>query len=209
MSLKFNLSSAAHKVDVMFLADSTGSMYTAMENVKANFLNAYKAFQTQTKWDVGVGIAYYKDVTDPDPFKVLTKITTDHTTIQNAVNSLTPSGGGDTPEGQLYALQQLSTTANSGWRIGATRILAWFGDEPGHDPSNGVTLKAAEYDLGDHNIYVCAFSMAPSNDLDSTGQATAITNYTNGVTGGQYVKSNVQQAGVTTTIFDFIGDHVF
>lgn len=213
--LKFNLSSASgHKVDVMFLADSTGSMSAAMANVKADFLNAYQKFQKQTNWDVGVGIAYYKDVTvDPDPFVVLTPITTDSATITNAIKKLTPSGGGDIPEDQLAALQLLAARKTSGWRTGATRIIAWFGDEPGH---KSVVYKGATYTIDsaidallERNVYVCAFSMAPSNHLDQYGQATKITNETNGVTNGSYLKSNVAQGGVTKFIFDFIGDHVF
>lgn len=214
-TLKFNLSSAAgHKVDVMFLADSTGSMGTAMANVKANFLSAYQNFQKQQNWDVGVGIAYYKDVAvDRDPFVVLTPITTDSAAITNAIQKLNPSGGGDLPEDQLVALQLLATRKTSGWRTGATRIIAWFGDEPGHKSvvykGETYTIDSAIDALVERNVYVCAFSMAPSNHLDQDGQATKITNETNGVTNRAYLKSNVAQNGVTKFIFDFIGDHVF
>lgn len=209
----FNLGSeAGYKVDIMFLADSTGSMTAAMNDVKANFLNAYNSFKGATSWDVGVGISYYKDAgSDADPFKVLTTITQNSTVITAAIQSLNPTGGGDAPEDQLMALQLLASRGTTGWRAGATRIIAWFGDQPGHRTvsygGNTYTIDSVMEALKDRNVFVCAFSMAPSNQLDAYGQATQITNETNGVTDGRYLKANVKQAGVVESIFNFIRQH--
>ena len=48
--------------------------------------------------------------------------------------------GCDTPEAQLNALFQLATNPSVGFRTDSTRVIVWFGDASGHDPSNGHTL---------------------------------------------------------------------
>ncbi|NLR93820.1 vWA domain-containing protein [Flammeovirga agarivorans] len=205
-------SDAGFKVDIMLLADNTGSMGSAINDVKANFVSAYQQLLTSTDWDAEVGVSYYKDSTDSDPFVVLQEITNDDVLLQSAVNNLNASGGGDTPEGQLYALTQLSERTVTGWRPGATRIICWFGDQPGHDPVtiNGqtCTLESTCEALLHTNTFVCAFSMDPSNNLNgSEQQATVVTNKTNGVNDGEYVKFNVVQDGVVDFIFNFIKKH--
>jgi hypothetical protein len=88
------------------------------------------------------------------------------------------------PEAQLWALHQLATNANVGWRTGSSRIVVWFGDAPGHDPSNGVTQAQAIADLKAAGIRVIAINLVNTGEqssLDHTGQATAITTATGGV----------------------------
>lgn len=190
-------------VDILFLTDATGSMSTSLANVKASFVNGYKNFLASTRWNAACGIAYYRDVVDSPSFAVLQKITTESALLQNAVDRLAPVGGGDTPEGQLYALSQVALQAKTGWRNGAARLVAWFGDEPGHDPSQGVSQDDAISALNERNVQVLAFSMAPSNHLDRTGQATAITSATS-YDHTAHVMLNVVQDGVVTTIFNYI-----
>jgi hypothetical protein len=210
---KFNLfSGSSQKVDVMFLADATGSMGPAMNDVKANIVSAWNAFQTATGWNVQVGVSFYRDRSDTTPFQVLQTITANTSALQAAVNGLIADSGGDRPEGQIYALTQIASRSVSGWRPGATRIVAWFGDQPGHDPVtiNGVTctMEGAIDALLERNVQVCAFSVQPSNNLDETNQATSITNRADGVTTGAFVMKNCKQAGVVAFIFNFIQEDV-
>lgn len=223
--MKFNLSStAAHRVDVMFLTDATGSMGTAIANVQADIVSAWERFKKAGKWDIEIGIAFYRDHPNKPVFKVLQTITRDENSIQSAANLLTPTGGGDRKEAQMYALTQLATPiSNAGWRVGTTRIIAWFGDEPGHNP---VTIDGKDYtenkailELQHSNIRVAAFSMkAPGggNHLNQVqpghtyGQATKITSKTDGVNpiASTHVMENVEQKGVVSTIFKFIRDDI-
>src|SRR5206468_11724265 len=64
------------------------------------------------------------------------------------------------------------------WRPGSTRVIAWFGDAPGHDPSGTATLPTTIAALLAQNIRVIAVNVG---DLDGFGQATAITSATGGV----------------------------
>ncbi|MBF4470178.1 VWA domain-containing protein [Flavobacterium sp. HJJ] len=203
---RFNLvKGSRQRVDIMFLADATGSMANCIAKVQKNIIEAWNVFSKSTNWDVQLGVAFYRDNGDAVPFKVLQKITGNQKLIQDAVNALIPMGGGDIPEGQMGALTQIGILSNTGWRPGATRIVAWFGDVYGHNPDkiNGVTYTqvGAIASLVERNINVCAFSMAPYNQLDSTGQATAITTACDGES---HVMLNVATQGVVTTIFNYI-----
>jgi hypothetical protein len=195
----------------MFLADATGSMANCIRNVQKNIIQSWDVFSRITNWDVGIGVAYYRDSTDHPPFEVLQKITKDTNLVQTAVNKLIASGGGDLPEAQLAALTLIAPYKTSGWRPGATRLVAWFGDVYGHNPVsiNGVLYnqETAVDALLNSNINVCAFSMAPYNQLDKEvpplkqGQATFITTACDG---NKEVMLNVSTEGVVTTIFNYI-----
>ena len=99
---------------------------------------------------------------------------------QTALTGLTAGGGGDLPEGQIFALQQVATATS--WRAGSQRILIWVGDAPGHNPSNGATEASAIAALAAQGIIVIAASStsgpglnAACSTLDCTaGQATRI-----------------------------------
>ena len=196
-------------VDIMFLTDATGSMTTAIDDVKANMQSVWTAAQASEKYDIQVGVAWYRDVVDVVPYGITVKISDDPTGITRAISSLTAKGGGDTPEAQLYALYQLAADSIAvGWRPGSMRYIAWFGDQPGHDPvvfpaGHDTTLADTTAELLEKNIVVMAFSMNPSNLLDSTGQATYITKETTGV-----LQSGVDQKGVVQTVFNAIEAHV-
>src|SRR5574341_1161645 len=174
--------------DVVFLADTTGSMGPAIANVKANatsIMNTVRLAQADSQF----GAANYKDFNcsiDPFPYTLDQAITASIPDAQTGINawSTTPGGGCDTPEAQLNALFQLATDPATGFRTGSTRIIAWFGDSSGHDPSNGHTLADVIAALNAASIRVIAVPVdtAPDGDgLDSTGQATAITTATGGV----------------------------
>ncbi len=170
------------KPDIILLADTTGSMGDAIANVQANATSVITQVLA-VQGDAQFGAAEYKDFNcDANPYLLDQAITADTTAVTTTINTNWVAGGGcDTPEAQLNALSQLATDGATGWRSDATRIVAWFGDEPGHDPSNGYTLDDTIAALTAANIRVIAVNVA---DLDgcaeSCGQATAITQATNG-----------------------------
>ena len=172
------------KPDVLFLADTTGSMGPAIANVQASAAAVMTAVVTAQP-DAQFGAANYTDFdcTDPFPYKLDQAITANTTDVQTAINSWAAGDGCDIPEAQLNALYQLATDSATGWRTGSTRIIAWFGDSSGHDPSNGHTLADAIAALQAEGIRVIAVPVDSGfgDGLDSTGQATAITTATGGV----------------------------
>ena len=191
----------APKPDIVLLVDSTGSMGSAIANVQAGMttiISSVKAVQP----DAQFAVADYKDFLSDDPygsdpygFRVDTGLTSDATAATNAVNAITADGGGDAPESQLNALWQIGGGGGAiTFRPGSSRIVVWFGDAPGHDPSNTHTRADAIASLNGVNAQVLAVNVGDSQ-LDSSGQATAITAATNGS-----LYSGVNPTTLTATI---------
>lgn len=167
--------------DIMFLSDTTGSMGGAIANVQANataIMNAVLAAQSTAQF----GAAEYRDIGDSPLFAVNQQITANVAAVQAAINGWSAGGGGDAAEAQLNALWQLGQPGTAGFRPApATRIIVWFGDNPGHDPSNGHSLADAINALMAENIAVLAINVNTGGfGLDATGQATAIATATGG-----------------------------
>jgi PEP-CTERM motif len=161
------------KVDVFFLSDTTGSMGGVINAVKANASAILS--NLSGLGDVQFGVGEYRDVGDPFVFRTNTALTDNSAAVQAGINQWFASGGGDTPEANLFALE--SAAEDTDWRDGSTRIAVWFGDAPGHDPRAGSTEASATAALLAENIRVLAVN---SSALDATGQATRITDATGG-----------------------------
>ncbi|WP_167406295.1 Calx-beta domain-containing protein [Amycolatopsis thailandensis] len=180
--------------DLVLLADTTGSMGGPIGNVRSN-ANAITGDVLAAQPTARFGVAEYKDFTDSVPFKVNQGITGDTGAVQAGINQWLASGGGDTPEANLNALYQLATGAVD-FRADGTRIIAWFGDAPSHDPSGGHTLAQTIAALQAAKIRVVAVNVGA---LDSGGQASAITSATGGV-----LLNNVPAGQVSQAILDGI-----
>jgi uncharacterized repeat protein (TIGR01451 family) len=177
--------------DVVFLADTTGSMGSTIANVQANataIMNNVRSAQA----DSAFGAAQYKDFAcgiDPFAYNLDQAVTASIPAVQTAINSWTapPGSGCDTPEAQINALFQLATDPGVGFRTDSTPIIVWFGDASGHDPSGGHSLADAISALATAGITVIAVpvSTGSGDGLDASGQATAIT----GATGGSLLPS--------------------
>jgi hypothetical protein len=177
------------KADVFFLADTTGSMGGAISSVisgASTILNSAALLG-----DVAFGVGEYKDEGDVYIYRLNQDITTSKAAAQTGINMWGASGGGDDPEAQLYALTKVAS--NTTWRADSARILVWFGDYPGHDPSyGGVTETTATNWLTANNIGVEALDLY---SLNAYGQAVRIAN----ATGGHYY-SGVNPSSIVTVI---------
>jgi hypothetical protein len=176
----------AAKADVYLLADTTGSMSSILDAVKAGAASilgdpALGAF------DVAWGVGNYRDFPVPGTnsyaFQHQLSPTTDHTQADLAIGAWSANEGGDTSEGQFFALHELATSAGIGWRTDSKRIVVWFGDAPGHDPictdlsglASAVTEASVTAELTGAQITVVAVSTTtgPANALDDDPQADA------------------------------------
>ena len=173
--------------DIVFLSDTTGSMGPAIANVQANaasIMNTVRVAQPTAEF----AAAQYKDgdpnfcPSDPFAFHLDQALTANIANVQAGIGTWTASGGCDVPESQINALFHLAANATVGFRSNSTRIIAWFGDSSGHDPSLGHTLTDAIKSLVAADIRVIAVPVitASGDGLDSTGQATAVANATGG-----------------------------
>jgi hypothetical protein len=141
--------------DIYFLADTTGSLGLSLQNVKNNIATTVSNIRNQTTiGNPHFGAGDYKDfascgtgVTPPcfsgsyafnNGASIPVASPDDGAPATAAINAWSASGGGDREEGQLFALTQLASPADTNfdpkWRSTSSRIVVWFGDNPGHDP---------------------------------------------------------------------------
>jgi hypothetical protein len=187
------------KVDVYFLADTTGSMGGSISGVISSASTILSS--AAGLGDVAFAVGEYKDSYDAYRYRLNTDFTTSQADAQSAINMWSAGGGNDGPEANLYALEQATSAS---WRTGSERILVWFGDAPGHDPDGGSTEAGATAALVAAGIQVEAINVGGTGGgsfafgLDtcegysfcttdsgeggpaSSGQATRITTATGG-----------------------------
>jgi hypothetical protein len=173
-----------------------GATISAVRNSALNIVSS-----SATLGDVRFGVGEYKDVGDVFVYRTNTDLTNSSANVVTAINKWIASGGGDLFEANLFALEQVAKLIS--WRAGSTRILVWFGDAPGHDPSASVTEATAINALVAHKIVVEALDVG---SLNGTGQASRIAS----ATGGTFYPSvntssivNVIKSSISTAIEDY------
>lgn len=187
------------QVDVYFMADTTGSMggtIAAVSGSASSILSTTAAYGS-----VNFAVGEYKDSGDTYAYRLNTAMTSSQATAQAGINLWSAGGGGDYQEANLYALSQAASDVATGWRAGSAKIMVWFGDASGHDPSiGGVTEASATAALVAQNIKVEAIDVGSLND---TGQAQRIAT----ATGGDYY-AGIDSATIAQKIIDAIGSIV-
>jgi hypothetical protein len=137
--------------DIYFLADTTGSMGSAIANVKANAAAVLADIASQTT-DPLFGAGDYKDFPyDSYAFLNAAPITNDGgAAALAAIAGWAASGGFDGSEGQFYALDRIADGVVN-WRPNSTRIVVWFGDAPAHDPVCSA-ISGLGYDISEASL---------------------------------------------------------
>ena len=122
------------KADIEIAIDTTGSMGGAIDQAKAEATNLVNAVQAQIP-DAQFSVVEFKDAGDIPEYLVHNPMTGDAGTVQASINSLSASGGGDTPEAYNLVFNQAYnplTGGDIGWRDGARRFVVVMGDAPPH-----------------------------------------------------------------------------
>ncbi len=222
------------KLDVVFLADNTGSMGGLIASVqaKANSILSQMAGDNPRFHPLDVRFAVANYLHDPSegaaasssgpcppmggpsyemeryiaddpssacasgggiegqPFTLQQNLTNSRPSAKAAIDQWKAMGGGDLPEGQMYAFQQLMS-GGTGWRSDAYHFIIWMGDAPGHTET--VSMDEVKRILRDNYVYTMALdspltytnpdtgAVTMSSSMDSTGQATEIVNATGGI----------------------------
>lgn len=187
-------------VDVKFVADTTGSMGSIINQAKANATSIMG--NVAGYGDAQFGASEYKDRGDTYVTKVNQALTSDTAAVQTGINAWFASGGGDGPEANLIALKEQAEASD--WRAGSHRFIVQFGDAPGHEgglyyPTLNETIGA----LKDNNVKVLVVGTNAMNAYcsDCTPDA-AMTIATE--TGGSF--NLFGSADIATLIQNAIGD---
>lgn len=130
-----------YKADVIFLVDVSSSYRDDITQFKEQARQIIGAFK-ESGVDVRIGVASFSDFpTKPYgsilagdyPFLLDQPLTSDADRVVEAINGLRVRIGGDTPESQLEALYQLSSSSSVGWRKGAFPIIFLATDAKFHN----------------------------------------------------------------------------
>jgi hypothetical protein len=195
ISKTVNTPSIPAHAHICFLADTTGSMGGALANVQTN-IGAIVAAINADSPNAQFCAAEYKDFLSGDPFGY--QLNSGLATGSPDLTAWSAAGGGDTPEAQLNGLYELASYIKANPKTNATRFIVWFGDNPGHDPSNGHDLASVEAALASSGIKVIAIPVDTGGlGLDATGQATAIAAATGGVVVSSTLPADVAAAILT------------
>jgi len=165
---------ARHDVDVLFLADNTGSMSGIIAAVKTNaqaILNALAGDDLRfADVEINWGVARYvgdpvEGVAPTTAYQLIQPITDSKEDVQAGINTWYASGGGDLPEAVFFAIQQAATEGDGiprdgsattgqevGWRDGAAKVIVVFGDAPSHQST--VNEKELRQVLADNSVTV-------------------------------------------------------
>jgi hypothetical protein len=206
-------SAGATTVDLFFLADNTGSMGSIINNAKAGAGAILGALPNTYQFGVGRYVGDPVEGVAPNvAYQQIAPLSTDKVATQTAINSWFASGGGDFPEGNFFALQQVANTA--GWRPSAQRLVVWFGDAPAHTET--TTQAQAIAALQAANAKVVAFNrIGAGAGIDQGGQASAVvagaggslTNNFGSITTAQFVSAVTSLIGAATSTIDLVFGH--
>ncbi|WP_346290130.1 filamentous hemagglutinin N-terminal domain-containing protein [Sphaerothrix gracilis] len=216
-------------VDVFFLADNTSSMRSIITAVRSNASDVLTALAgddprfSEVSVNFGVG-QYQRDPRESSssttPYRLQQSITESASEAQTAINDWSAFGGGDRPEGNFFALQQVATSGAStdaiggtdpgiatnqatGWRNNAERVIIWFGDAVSHTTT--VDQTEAINALVTNDIQVAAINtLSSGTGIDANGQASAIA-----IATGGSLANNVNTANVADTILTAVDESLF
>jgi len=162
------------QLDVIFVIDATSSMNTVIGEVTSevdNITNNIRRLIPDTSFALGTFADYPITSNSRDyPWRLDQDFTTDVVMLQQALQNIALTHGGDGPESYLRALYE---TQFLNWRAGSRRIVILFGDAPSHDPDPGrdgrlgtaddLTRNDVITQLADTTISVLAIYSNPSH----------------------------------------------
>jgi hypothetical protein len=114
-------------LDVVFVIDATSSMGWAIDEIKGRIHDIVRAVRTLVP-TARFGLVAYRDQDDPEFVVRLQPLTFSTANLSDFLDPLEPAGGGDIWEdigaGLAAGIDQ------SGWRVGARRVIIIVGDAP-------------------------------------------------------------------------------
>lgn len=152
---------APPQTDVMLLFDTSGSMSGELDEAKTEIKNVIAQVNASLP-DVQYGVAEVRDfwpsvydTTEDEaevegkapsyPWKLDQPLTSNQEAVQNAINPLAASGGGDGPESYGRALWETDTNPNVAWRAGARHVIILVADNIPHDNNLNEGLPESEW----------------------------------------------------------------
>jgi Ca2+-binding RTX toxin-like protein len=136
---------APDDLDLVFAQDLTGTFADDLPNVRSALPDIFDAV-LDVQPDALFGVASFRDKGEPS-YQTDLGLTADTGAVQDVYDDFVAGGGGDLPEDQLEALQQLGLREGEvGWTEGSLHVVVMFTDDVFHiagdgppTPNNGDT----------------------------------------------------------------------
>ena len=143
------------QTDFALVIDTTGSMRSSIEGVKAQASSLINAVFAGGNNDGRIGVVGFKDATNGEPSRVILPFTDQDdfaarkSAALAAINGITVSGGGDIPETAFDGLRLALDGSMGQWRFGAGALrIALFTDAPAKDGALASEVNALASKIG-------------------------------------------------------------
>lgn len=156
----FFVGEALANLDLIFVIDLTGSMWDDIEEVQEQA----SAIVDEVSEVSGsrIAIVGYRDLPDTVTFEDYPFSRNKEEILAN-IDSLTTSGGGDTPEAVYEALlRAINTEAIGDWRDGVSKAIILMGDAPPHEKGD-IGSPPADYKYTLEDVAKAAYEVDPAN----------------------------------------------
>jgi hypothetical protein len=141
---------ATAQLDIEIAIDTTSSMGSSISQAQADskrLVNDVKARYPGALF----AVVQFKDAGDTPEYQLLQPMTGDATKVDNAIDTLTPSGGGDYPESYNLVFQK-STDPATGWRAGSRKLVVVIGDAEPHGAGTDGFAGCADHSTDPHAL---------------------------------------------------------
>lgn len=123
--------------DVVFVFDTSGSMESALGEAKGEIQEVMARLQGSIS-SVQFGLAKVRDTGEEESgwyaWQLDQSLTSNASSVSEAISTLTAFGGGDSPEAYGRALYETDTNPSVGWRSGARHLIVLIADQVPHMP---------------------------------------------------------------------------
>jgi len=134
-----------NEVDLVFAIDTTGSMGGLLQQAKVYMTDVVRNLSKDFDLDLQVRLVEYRDHCDPR-VTTSTRFMTSFASLQQEINMLRATGGGDIPEAVLDGIKEAS---ESNWRDNAERIIIHIGDAPPHGATGEKMICKCKLELSE------------------------------------------------------------
>jgi hypothetical protein len=125
-------------LDVVFVIDATGSMGWAIDEIKDRIYDIVRTVRTLVP-TARFGLVAYRDHDDPEFLVRIEPLTFSTGKLHRFLDPLEAKGGGDIMEEINAGIS--AGIDQSGWRVGARKIIILVGDAPPHEESFDQLLR--------------------------------------------------------------------
>nr|WP_130511756.1 PKD domain-containing protein [Krasilnikovia cinnamomea] len=172
-------------IDLVFVIDTTGSMSSTINSVKAYASQIANQLATRSN-SYRFALVDYRDQpaytgsSGDYPSRLVVPFTSDLAQLQTGLNTLYASGGGDWPESALSGLEE---GLKLPWRTNVQKVAILMTDAPAHDPEPVSGLTSA--DVINHALAIDPVQIY-SVDVSGYNAAANLAPLSAGTGGAQY-----------------------